>query len=157
MSKRSFPKFEEWFALMHGEEPEPLIDTKSTPQYQDAVKQQKLVSSDALKEAMNKVKGVSTLRQNGIISGYKSDYIQAKIDAKQNTPSDKASLHSETTRAQNFPKLANDMLNGLKTKYPQQSNGKNVVDIANDVFLPNDEVNARNKIRKKLAKKKGGQ
>lgn len=157
MSKRSFPKFEEWFALMHGEEPEEVVDTKNTPEYQDAVKQQKNASSDALKEAMNKVKGVSTFRQNGIISGYKSDYLQAKIDAKQNTPSDRASLQSESVRANNFPKEAQQMLEGLKTKYPQQSNGKSVVDIANDVYLPNDQINARNKIRKKLAKKKGGQ
>ena len=142
---------------MHGEQPEELVDTKNTPEYQDAVKQQKLASSDALKGAMNKVKGVSSFRQNGIISGYKSDYLQAKIDAKQNTPSDRATMNSENTRAKNFPKEAQQMLEGLKTQYPQQSNGKSVVDIANDVFLPNDEINARNKIRKKLAKKKGGQ
>ena len=139
---------------MHGEQPEEVIDTKNTPEYKDAVKQQKNASSDALKEAMNKVKGVSTFRQNGIISGYKADYLQAKIDAKQNTPSDKATMSSESTRATSFPKLANDMLNGLKTKYPQQSNGKSVIDIANDVYFPNDEINARNKIRKKLSKKK---
>ena len=142
---------------MHGEQPEELVDTKNTPEYKDAVAQQKLASSDALKQAMNKVKGVSTFRQNGIISGYKTDYLQAKIDAKQNTPSDVATMRSESTRATNFPKQAKEMLEGLKTQYPQQSNGKSVVDIANDVLLPNDEINARNKIRKKLAKKKGGQ
>ena len=142
---------------MHGEEPEQVVDTKSTPEYQDAVKQQKLASSDALKQAMNKVKGVSTFRQNGIISGYKADYLQAKIDAKANTPSDRATMASESTRATNFPKEAKQMLEGLKIQYPQQSNGKSVVDIANDVLLPNDEINARNKIRKKLSKKKGGQ
>ena len=142
---------------MHGEQPEEVVDTKNTPEYQDAVKQQKLASSDALKQAMNKVKGVSTFRQNGIISGYKSDYLQAKIDANASTPSDKVTMKSESTRATNFPKEAKQMLEGLKIQYPQQSNGKSVVDIANDVLMPNDEINARNKIRKKLSKKKGGQ
>lgn len=139
---------------MHGEQPEQVVDTKNTPQYQDAVKQQKMTSSDALKQAMNKVKGVSTFRQDGIISGYKADYIQAKMDANQDTPSDRATMKSESTRATNFPKNAKQMLEGLKLQYPQQVNGKSVVDIANDVYFPNDEVNARNKIRKKLSKKK---
>ena len=138
---------------MHGEEPEQLVDTKNTDEYKNAVKSEKNALSDNLKNAVKDMKNVSSIRQSGIISGYKAKYLEDKINNQANTPGDLSTLRSETVKAKNFPKNAQEMQDNLKEKYPKPVNGKSVVDIANNVYFPNDEVNARNKIREKFRKK----
>ena len=154
MTRRPFPKFEEWFAFMKGATPEPTVDTKKTQEYKDAVKSEKNSYSDNLKKAMKIAKGSSNLRQLGIIAGYHNDYIQARQGAGIVKKDDNNVMRNNDMKKKTFIDGTNEHLEERKKQFPKLVNGKNVLEIANNVYLPNDEINARNKIRKKAERMK---